>query len=372
MRTTIHRLYELGQSVWCDSISRGMIDKGDLQTLLQLGIVGVTSNPTIFMNAITGGTDYDALLEQLAAEGKSTLEIYEGLVIPDIQDAADILRPVYDRTDGEDGYVSLEVSPRLAYDLPATLEEARRLFTQVGRPNVFIKVPATADCIVAIETLIAEGINVNVTLIFSQRVHELVMHAYLNGLRKRIDAGKDVRRVASVASFFVSRVDTLVDRLLTERVLDQSRVAMLRGRAAIANAKLAYARFERMFDPSGPFGILKASGARVQRPLWASTSTKDPSYPDTKYVDDLVGPNSVNTMPPQTIDATLARGTTEVRIHEDLSDARRHMDELAEVGIDMRQVTDELLRDGVNLFRRSYDQLLTALEARTARHAVGR
>ena len=361
MSNTIQRLREQGQSIWYDNISRRMLDSGELQRLIDLGIVGVTSNPTIFMKAITGSQDYDALFSRLLAEGRDTMAVYEGLVLPDIADAADTLRPVYDQTNGLDGYVSLEVNPKLAYDAAGTIAEARRLFSRLKRPNVLIKVPATEEGLPAIETLIGEGVNVNVTLIFGIEVYEKVMRAYLDGLKRLDAAAGELSRVASVASFFVSRVDTLIDKLLEEKSAGGEDVAHLPGKAAVANAKLAYARFEEFFTGSDEFAALAARGARVQRPLWASTSTKNPDYPDTKYVDDLVGPQTVNTLPPDTIDATLDHGATQNVIRDHLDDERHVIDQLAERGIDIKAVTDKLRVDGVAAFAKSFDEILENL-----------
>ena len=358
---TIQRLGERGQSIWCDNISRGMIETGELQRLIDLGIVGVTSNPTIFMKAITGSTDYDDLFHRLLAGGADTMAIYEGLILPDIADAADMLRPVYDRTQGVDGYISLEVNPKLAFDTDGTLAEARRLFATLDRPNVLIKVPATEAGIPAIETLLAEGINVNVTLIFSLAMYEKVMRAYLTGLRRLRDVGGKLSTLASVASFFVSRVDTLVDSLLEDKRAAGGKVDHLLGRAAIANAKIAYARFEEVFNPDGEFGEFASAGARVQRPLWASTSTKNPAYPDTLYCDGLVGSQTVNTLPPVTLEAVLDHGSVDVTITRDVDAARALFDELGEQGISMDAVTDKLGVDGVDLFAKSFDDLLADL-----------
>jgi transaldolase len=355
---TIQKLCEQGQSIWCDNVSRRMIDSGELTRLIDLGVVGVTSNPTIFLKAITGGTDYDALIEKLAAEDRDPIGVYEGLVLPDIADAADTLRPVYDRTSGVDGYVSLEVNPKLAYDTDGTIAEARRLYKELDRPNIFIKVPATEEGIPAIETLIGEGINVNVTLIFSLAMHEKVMQAYVDGLSRLGAAGGEVSEVSSVASFFVSRVDTLVDKLVMETHPSKTDVEGLLGRAAVANARLAYARFEEFFGASRPFGELARNGARVQRPLWASTSTKNPDYPATKYVDDLVGPDTVNTVPPPTIDAVLREGRSGVTIRADLPGARAVFERLERIGIHIEAVTEKLLVDGVDLFAGSFNKLL--------------
>jgi len=351
-----------------------MIDSGELTRLIGLGVVGITSNPTIFMKAISTGTDYDDLLARVYEPPASSkllsdalVNAYEKLVLPDIADAADLLRPVYERTHGVDGYVSLEVNPKLAYDTAATIAEARRLFGELNRSNVFIKVPATDQGVPAIETLIGEGINVNVTLIFSIAMYEKVMQAYLGGLKRLQAARGDLSSVASVASFFVSRVDTAVDReLVSPKPSPLTKggprgVDSLLGKAAVANAKLAYARFREVFAPRGAFAALTAQGARVQRPLWASTSTKNPAYRDTMYVDDLVGPDTVNTMPPETLAAVLDHGRTEVTVDRDLDAASDTFKQLARQGIDMKAVTDQLTIDGVNAFAKSFDELLAHL-----------
>jgi len=354
---TIQKLYELGQSVWCDNISRAMVDSGTLMRMIDGGIVGVTSNPTIFMKAITGGTDYDALFGRLISGGAADMEVYEGLVLPDIRDGADALRPVYDRTGGADGFISLEVNPKLAYRKDETVAEARRLWATVDRPNLMIKVPATEQGLPAVEVLIGEGINVNVTLIFSIAMYRKVMQAYLNGLKKREVGGGDLSRAASVASFFVSRLDTAVDRLLDEKTATPE-LSDLKGKAAVANTKLAYAAFKEVFQGGGEFASLKGKGARVQRPLWASTSTKNPAYPDTLYVDPLIGPETVNTMPPATIEVTLDHGVAALTIEAGLDEARSTFDRLRDAGIYIDAVTDKLLTDGVDLFARSFDDLL--------------
>jgi len=367
MSNVIQKLNGQGQSIWCDNLSRAMLDRGELSRLIGLGVVGITSNPTIFMNAIAGSEDYDARIAALAATGLSSAEIYENLVLPDIVEAADLLRPVYDRTHGVDGFVSLEVNPHLAYDTAGTVSEARRLFGLVNRPNVFIKVPGTPEGVPAIETLIGEGIHVNVTLIFARGLYEKVMLAYLNGLKRIVAAGGNPDKVASVASFFVSRVDTLVDKLLVEKHPPHADISDLLGKAAVANARLAYARFEVVFRPGGAFDALRAEGARVQRPLWASTSTKNPDYPATKYVDELVAPQSVNTLPLATIDAVLHEGRSAVSIHDDLPGARAIFEQLARLGIHLDAVTEKLLADGVAAFAKSYDELLAGIEQKRRR-----
>lgn len=360
--STIRNLFEKGQSIWCDNISRGMIDGGELQRLIKLGIVGVTSNPSIFNKAITGGTDYDARVAELSQQGLDTMGIYEGLVIPDIADAADILRPVYDGTHGIDGYVSLEVSPRLAFDTDGTIEEARRLYAELNRPNILIKVPATREGIPAIRALIANGISVNVTLIFAIEAHEEVMGAYLDGLKSLMESGGDPRKVTSVASFFVSRVDTLVDKKLEALKAEGKSVDHLFGRAANANAKLAYERFSSVFDNTGDWGAIERAGARVQRPLWASTSTKNPNYPKTLYVDDLVGMHTVNTLPPATIEAVLGGPELDEKVTEGCDQARELFSELEALGISMKEVTDQLLGEGVKAFADAFDDLLKNIE----------
>ena len=365
-KTIIHKLSEHGQSIWCDNISRHMIDSGELLRLIDLGIVGVTSNPSILMKAVTGGNDYDALLRKLAGEGKDTKAIYEGLVMPDIADAADILKPVYDRSGGLDGYVSLEVSPRLADDTEGTIAEARRLFAALNRPNVMIKVPATNAGMPAVETLIADGINVNVTLIFSLSAYRQVMQAYIGGLSKRREAGQRIDHVASVASFFVSRLDSAIDKQLQGCIEAGKDVSAMLGKMAVANTKLAYAAYEEVFLGDTPFASLAAAGAKVQRPLWASTSTKDPSYPDTLYVDNFIGPDTVNTLPPVTIEAVLDHGRTETSIHEGLTEAKALPAQLAEVGIDLDEVTDKLRDEGVAAFAHSFDELLANIEQKRA------
>jgi transaldolase len=352
-------LQALGQSIWLDNISRGLLRTGELASLVEEGVLGVTSNPTIFEKAIAGSADYDEQLAPLARAGRNPEEIFEALAIQDIQAAADVLRPVYDRLDGADGYVSLEVSPRLAHDTAGTAAAAERLFAAVGRPNVMIKIPATVEGLPAIADTIGKGINVNVTLLFDVDRYEAVANAYIEGLERLAAAGKPLDRVASVASFFVSRVDTMVDAQLGEER------ANLRGKAAIANAKLAYERFERVFSGER-FAALRARGARVQRVLWASTSTKNPAYPDTMYVDPLIGPDTVNTVPPQTLDAIRARATARVSIRDGLQEAHALMRSLAAAGIDVKAGAARLEQEGVASFAKSFDDLLASIEKKAA------
>ncbi len=364
------RLQQLGQSPWHDNIRRSLLTSGALRKMVEDGdITGLTSNPTIFEQAIGGSTDYDDELHRLAHQGKSAGEIFDVLAIEDIRNAADVLAPVFERTRGDDGYVSIEVSPTLANDTQATVQEARRLWSAVNRPNLMVKIPATPAGVPAIEQTIADGLNVNVTLIFSLRRYGEVMDAYLRGLMRRLDAGHKVDRTASVASFFVSRVDSLVDKLLDEKIASGAErrdlLQSLRGKAAIANAKLAYVEFRRKFS-SDAFTPLRNQGARVQRPLWASTSTKNPAYPDVYYVEALIGPDTVDTMPPATLVAYKDHGKPEVRLDKELDAARHVMDQLAESGISMDAVTKKLEDDGVASFAKSFETLMAVVEKRRA------
>lgn len=359
--TKAQALAALGQSIWYDNIRRSLLESGGLRQLIEAGVLGVTSNPTIFERAIAGSTDYDAALRDLVQAGKSVEEIYEALAIEDIRAAADVLQPVYEQTNGIDGYISLEVSPKLAHDTERTISEARRLFAQVGRPNVMIKVPATPEGIPAIQTLISDGININVTLIFALEVYHAVMEAYLRGLELLAERGGDLARVASVASFFVSRVDTLVDAELAKRGN-----TALQGKIAIANAKLAYQAFRQVFSGER-WARLQALGARLQRPLWASTSTKNPNYPDTIYVDNLIGADTVNTVPPATLDALQDHAVVALTIEQGLDEARAHLAELAALGIDMHAVTEQLLREGVAAFAKSFEALMESIALKRER-----
>ena len=367
MTNSIQEVQKLGQSIWYDNIRRGLLGSGELRRLIEQGITGLTSNPTIFEKAIAGSTDYDEALTALAHAGKDVRETYEALVIEDIRAAADLLRPIYDRTSAADGYASLEVSPALAHDTEGTVTEARRLFAALDRPNVMVKVPATPEGIPAIRRLIGEGININVTLIFALDAHRQVMEAYVAGLEELAEAGGDASKVASVASFFVSRVDTAVDALLEQRIGqgDEALKALL-GKAAIANAKLAYQTFKETFD-SERFVALRAKGARGQRPLWASTGTKNPSYSDLLYVESLVGPDTVNTVPPATLTTLLEHGQVEATLERDVPDAEETMEALAAAGISMDTVTAKLLVDGVSSFADSFDKLIVNVQEKMAR-----
>jgi transaldolase len=362
------QLITYGQSYWLDNLTRGMIKRGELQHRVALqGLRGVTSNPAIFHKAITGSDDYDAHIQQLVSEGCALDEIYERLVVADVQDACTILRSVYDASEGTDGFVSLEVSPHLAHDTVATMQEVRRLYHAVDRPNVMIKIPGTPAGLPAIEEMLYEGININITLLFAITDYEAVAHAYIRALHRRLNERKPLHTLASVASFFLSRIDVLVDTLLEQRLHsvqtsgDVPHPQQLMGRVAIANAKLAYQSFQRIF--SGPtWQELEAKGAQVQRPLWASTSTKNPRYSDVCYVEPLIGPHTVNTMPNETIDAFADHGVLiENAIAADLDEAHQVMRQLVEIGIDFDAVTEQLQHEGVQKFIEPFDALMRAL-----------
>jgi transaldolase/glucose-6-phosphate isomerase len=364
-------LRQCGQSVWLDYIRRSLIAGGELKRMVEEdGLGGMTSNPAIFEKAIDGSNDYAATIEEISRDPRlGAKEIYEALAVRDIQDAADVLRPVYERTGRHDGYVSLEVSPDLANDTEGTLREARHLWKTVGRENVMIKVPATPAGIPAIRTLVGEGINVNVTLLFARDTYETVAHAYLEGLEARVRKGSGLDRVASVASFFVSRIDTAVDALLGEKLKtasgeEKARLEALLGRVAIASAKLAYQSYKRIF--AGPrWEALKAKGAQTQRVLWASTSTKNPHYSDVLYVDELIGPDTVNTMPPETLAAFRDHGRPRLSLDETPEAALETLAALEKAGISLEKVTDDLLQEGVRKFAEPFAKLLKAVERRS-------
>ena len=370
MSNRLVEIMRLGQSIWYDNIRRAMLTAGDLRKKIdEDDLRGVTSNPTIFEKAITGSTDYDEQLRALVEAGLSVPEIYEELVVEDIRSAADILRPVYDRTDALDGYISLEVNPKLAYDTRGTVEEATRLFRRLGRPNVMIKIPAAQEGLPAIEESIYRGVNINITMIFSIENYEQVAEAYIRGLERRAAEGLPVARVASVASFFVSRVDTSVDADLEERARraaspeERRRLESMLGRAAVANAKLAYQKFREIFHGER-FRALREKGAMAQRPLWASTGTKNPKYSDVLYVDNLIGPETVNTVPPATYTAVRDHGRVALTLEEGVDESRRLIAELAEIGIDLKAVTEKLQQDGLKAFVGSFDTLAASIEAK--------
>lgn len=361
--TKLHELAALGQSMWYDSISRALLEQGELQALIDAGVRGVTSNPAIFEKAIVGSGDYDAAMRAWIERDVSVEALYEALALEDIRRGADLLRPIYERTQGADGYISLEVSPTLAHDTEGTVADARRLFAALARPNVMIKVPATPEGIPAIAALIGEGINVNATLMFSLAHYEAVAEAYLAGLEALAEAGGALSGVASVASFFVSRVDTAVDREL-ERLGETA----LQGKIAIANAKAAYARFKGVFS-GARWDRLAAQGARVQRPLWASTGTKNPAYSDTLYVDALIGPDTVNTAPPATVEAFLAHGTVAPTLEAEMEAAFAHLAQLEALGIDLDAITETLQVEGVQAFADAFEGLLAGIAEKRARLA---
>ncbi len=352
-------LHAYGQSFWYDNIQRRFLLDGTLLNLIEVdGLRGMTSNPTIFEKAISAGDEYDEQLLEVLEKSQDLQEIYEALALTDIRLACDLFADLYQKSKGGDGYVSLEVSPHLAHDDEGTVAEARRLFASVNRPNVMIKVPATPQGVPAIRQLISEGVNINVTLMFSMHHYEVVARAYLDGLKKRAERGLDLAHVASVASFFVSRVDTAVDKILVD--IDDPAARALMGKTAVANSKVVYQRFKELFHGED-FNDLRAAGAAVQRLLWASTSTKNPDYPDTLYVDQLIGPETVNTMPPKTIDAFRDHGQLNYSLEQDIEDAQLVLDNLVELGIDLDEVTEKLQEDGVKSFSQSFDQLIEAL-----------
>ena len=360
-------LEKLGQSVWFDYIRRSLITSGELKELIAKGVRGITSNPAIFEKAIAGSSDYDDDIKKLSQAGKSVDEIYEALAFEDIGRAADLLRNTYETSSGIDGYVSLEVNPHLADNTAETIQEAIRLYETLDRPNVMIKVPATAAGLAAITQLIGGGVNVNVTLIFGLENYKAVADAYISGLEQlakngpTATAGHPVNQVASVASFFVSRVDSAIDKELQK--LNQH--AML-GKSAIANSKLAYAEFKQIF--SGPrWQLLKDAGARVQRVLWASTSTKNPDMADTLYVDELIGPNTVNTIPPATLESFMDHGRVAETLTQNWDEARRQIEQLAELGIDLPAITQQLQDDGVAAFAKPFDALMQSIAEKRER-----
>jgi transaldolase len=351
----IDELAKLGQSVWIDYIERSMIVSGKLQDLIYAGVRGMTSNPTIFEKAISGGREYDEDLIRLSRENLPVKDIFEQLALWDISHAADLFRPLHDRLHGYDGYISMEVNPWLAYDTDGTIQEATRLFKTLGRPNVMIKVPATEQGLPAIEALIGQGVNVNITLLFSVDRYVQVVEAFMKGLEHLRSTGGDISRIASVASFFVSRVDTAADAAL------ERGYPGLKGKIASANAKIAYSRFRKLFSGDRWKGLEK-SGARVQRLLWASTSTKNPAYPDTFYVDGLIGEHTVNTMPLPTMEAFIEHGTVSPTLESGIEEAEAAIRRLSEIGINLDDITRTLEKEGVESFAASYDKLLKKID----------
>jgi transaldolase len=362
-------LLKYGQSVWLDYIRRDLLTSGELKRLIEEdGLRGMTSNPAIFEKAIADSKEYADILQSLRSRTDLDAKArYEIIAIRDIQDAADFLRPVYDDSKRRDGYVSLEVSPYLARDTQSTLAEARRLWKTVSRQNVMIKVPGTAEGIPAFQQLISEGININVTLLFSREVYKRVAEAYIAGLERLAASGGDVSRIASVASFFISRIDNSVDAIVGERLkaskdpLEQEQLNSLLGKVAIANGKQTYVSYQQIFS-GDRWKALAAKGAQTQRVLWASTSTKNPKYRDVMYVEELIGPDTVNTIPPATLDAFRDHGRPRPSLTEDVESANRTMETVARLGISMKEVTDKLTDDGVRLFAEAFNKLLDAVE----------
>jgi transaldolase len=361
------KLHSFGQNIWLDYIRRHLIESGELQRLIEEdALCGVTSNPAIFDKAIEKSHDYDDAIQRLMREGRSAQQIYEILTIEDIRAAADLFRPTYERLGGADGFVSLEVNPHLARNVSGTLSEARRLWTELDRPNVFIKVPATLEGLQCIRQLISEGINVNVTLLFSLPRYRMVAQAYLSGLKDRAVKGLPINGVASVASFFLSRIDVLIDPLL-QKIADEGghRAGIardLKGQIAVSSAKIAYRIYEEIYARE-EFGELAAAmGARPQRLLWASTSSKNPEYADVKYVEALIGPETVNTVPLETLDAYRDHGNPAPRLEENVEEAQRCLDRLAGLGIDLDMMTERLENEGIEKFNQPYDSLMSKLE----------
>src|SRR5438270_5856443 len=368
MTNPLQELKALEQSVWLDDIDRGQLRSGLFGCLIdEDGLSGATGNPTIFEHAITHSSTYDEQMQQLLREGKSALEIYEALAITDVKTVADLLRPTYERTNGQDGFVSIEVSPYLAHDTEGTLSEVRRFWETIDRPNLMVKIPSTPAGVPAIRQALAEGININITLIFSIENYRQVAEAYLSALEERSAKGQDISRIASVASFFVSRVDVLVDKLLEDKMksvgasVEQQKLKALEGKAAIANARLAYQEFKRLFT-TPRFEILRQHGAQVQRPLWASTGTKNPAYRDVLYVEELIGPDTVKTMPLKTIESFRDHGRVRLSIEDQLRDAQAQLATLAEVGIHYEQVTQQLQEEGVQKFIGSFHKLFECID----------
>ena len=362
------QLKPLEQSVWYDNIDRGQLVSGQFKRLLdEDGVSGVTANPTIFQKSISHGQAYDEQMTQLIKAGKSTSDIYEALIIQDIQTVADMLHTIYETTSRQDGFVSLEVSPDLAHDTEGTLAEVRRFWKMVNRPNLMIKIPGTPEGIPAIRQALTEGININITLIFSIDDYRQVAEAYITALEERNAAGQDISHIASVASFFVSRVDTLVDKLLEDKIkatndkTEQQKLKSLEGKAAVANARLVYEEFKHIFG-TPRFETLRHSGAHVQRPLWASTSTKNPAYRDVLYAEELIGPNTVDTMPFETVEKFRDHGRVILTVENDLPQARAALEALEQVGIHYDQVTKQLQDEGVQKFADSFHELFQGIE----------
>lgn len=366
----IAALNELGQSVWYDNLSRDIVASGELKSLIDAGVSGLTSNPTIFKAAIADTSNYDVDMKKPECKGQNTEELCETLMIQDVAAAADLLRPVYDQTAAGDGYASIEVSPYLAADGKSTVEAAERIWKKLGRPNVMIKIPATPECIPSIKAVLEKGINVNVTLIFSKAVYEDVAEAYVSALETRVSRGEPIDKISSVASFFVSRVDASteksIDGLITSGKATAADKEKFIGKVGVANSKLAYEAFEKIFS-SPRFKALQAKGARVQRPLWASTGTKNPAFKATMYIEELAGRDTVNTMPPATVKALLQSATISGKLHENMTDAHSLVKALGGLGVNFDQVLVDLQVAGVKSFADSYRDLLASIEEKRAK-----
>jgi len=366
-KTIIQALSDFGQSIWLDYISRSLIDTGKLKELIDQGLRGMTSNPSIFDKAVSSSNDYNEGIRELYKAGKSTFEIYDDITVKDIQDAADLLRPIYEKTNRLDGYVSLEINPKLAYQTKETIEEGKRLFKKVNRSNVMLKVPSTEEGFAAIETLLAEGININSTLIFSLEQYIKTTQAYIRGIRKLLQKNGDISKINSVASVFVSRVDTMVDTMLDERfgketdAAVKNRLEQLKGKAAVANSALLYKNYIDIFSGED-FNKLQKKGANVQRLLWGSTSTKNPAYSDIKYVAELIGKGTVNTIPQKTLNAFMDHGIVNETLTNNIQNAEKVVHDLKGFGIDINDVCHKLLEDGVTAFEKSFDSLLRSIE----------
>ena len=366
MATTIQQLDSLGQSIWLDNINRTMIESGKLKEMIVEGLLGMTSNPTIFDKAISSSSEYDKYMQELCSKGKSAFEIYDELTVKDVQDATDIFRPVYEKTNGLDGYVSLEINPKLAYKTEETITEGKRLHKKVNRDNLMLKVPSTDEGFKAVEELTALGMNINITLIFSLEQYIKTFEAYIKGIKRFLESGGDASKVRSVASVFVSRIDTVIDAKLDELIErggNKEELQRLKGKAAVANSALIYKKYLD-FISSDEFKVLQAKGVNIQRVLWGSTSTKNLAYNDLKYVEELIGKNTVNTVPGNTYEAFLDHGQPKEALTSDASDAQQSISSLRAVGIDINDVCKELLEKGVIAFEKSFDSLLEHIETK--------
>ncbi len=377
MTNHLLEIENLGQSIWMDNLSRNIIESGELKSMIaQKGIRGITSNPAIFEKAIAGNAIYDADIEAGISAGKSVMEIYESLIFKDIRDACDIFMPVYEQTEGLDGYISIEVPPTIAKDTESTISEAIRYYTAIGRENLMIKIPGTPEGLPAVTRVISEGINVNVTLLFSVESYVNTAWAYVEGLEARAAKGEDISKIASVASFFLSRIDSNIDGTIDSKLKNvadetvKTKLETVKGKVAIANAKIAYQEYKKIIQ-GDRWKALSAKGAKVQRLLWASTSTKNPAYSDVMYVDELMGANTVNTLPPQTIDACADHCDVESRVETNIEAAREVMESLKdpEININIDQVMDELLAEGIDKFIKPFSSLINSLEEKVKKLA---